>query len=77
MFALPVTRSSGVEGVPEGARQALPQSRPDRLGIGDSVYYRDLRAGDLCERFERLLLITGTTIRDEVATYRGEGKSFL
>lgn len=77
MFALPVTRSSGVEGVPEGARQALPQSRPDRLGIGDSVYYRDLRAGDLCERFDRLLLITGTTIRDEVATYRGEGKSFL
>ena len=77
MFALPVTRSSGVEAVPEGARQALPQSRPDRLGIGDRVYYRDLRAGDLCERFDRLLLITGTTIRDEVPTYRGEGKSFL
>ena len=77
MFALPVTRSSGVEGVPDAARQALPQSGPDRLGIGDRVYYRDLRAGDLCERFDRLMLITGTTIRDEVPTYRGEGKSFL
>ena len=77
MFALPVTRTSGVESVPEGARQALPQSRPERLGIGERVYYRDLRAGDLCERFGHLLLITGTTIRDEVPTYRGEGKSFL
>ncbi len=77
MFALPVTRSSGVEDVPEGARQALPLSRPGRLGIGDRVYYRDLRAGDLCERFDRLMLITGTTIRDEVPTYRGEGKSFI
>jgi len=77
MFALPVTRSSGIEDVPERARQALSQSRPDRLAIGDRVYYRDLSAGDLCERFDRILLITGTTIRDEVPTYRGEGKSFL
>lgn len=77
MFALPVTRSSGVDEVPEGARQALPQPRPDRLAIGDRVYYRDLQAGDLCERFDRLMLVTGTTIRDEVPTYRGEGKSFL
>lgn len=77
MFALPVTRSSGVDEVLEGARQALPQSRPDRLAIGDRVYYRDLQAGDLCERFDRLMLVTGTTIRDEVPTYRGEGKSFL
>jgi D-serine deaminase-like pyridoxal phosphate-dependent protein len=73
MFTLPVTRSSGIEMAPEGAERALP---PTRLRIGDRVYFRDLRAGELCERFDRLFLVTGTTIRDEVATYRGEGKSF-
>ena len=45
--------------------------------IGDRVYFRDLEAGELCERFDRLFLVTGTTIRDEVTTYRGEGKSFI
>ncbi len=36
-----------------------------------------MKAGELCERFDRLYLITGDTIRDEVPTYRGEGKTFL
>jgi D-serine deaminase-like pyridoxal phosphate-dependent protein len=77
MFALPVTRSSGIGTDVEGAERALPQTRPDRLRIGDRVYLRDLRAGELCERFDRLYLVTGTTIRDEVPTYRGEGKAFI
>jgi D-serine deaminase-like pyridoxal phosphate-dependent protein len=77
MFALPVTRSSGVGADVHGAERALPQTRADRLQIGDRVYFRDLRAGDLCERFDRLFLVTGTTIRDEVPTYRGEGKAFI
>jgi D-serine deaminase-like pyridoxal phosphate-dependent protein len=49
----------------------------DRLRVGDRVYFRHVKAGELCERFNRLYLITGMTIRDEVPTYRGEGKSFL
>jgi D-serine deaminase-like pyridoxal phosphate-dependent protein len=77
MFALPVTRSTGIAVEAPGAEQALPQGRSDQLRIGDRVYFRDLRAGDLCERFERVFLVTGTTIRDEVPTYRGEGKSFI
>ena len=75
MFAMPVTRARADAAVP-GARRALPSGRPDRLEIGDTVYFRDLRAGELCERTDRLFLVTGTTIRDEVPTYRGEGKSF-
>jgi D-serine deaminase-like pyridoxal phosphate-dependent protein len=47
------------------------------LDVGDRVYFRHVKAGELCERFNRLHLITGTTIRDEVPTYRGEGRSFL
>jgi D-serine deaminase-like pyridoxal phosphate-dependent protein len=48
-----------------------------RLAIGDRVYFRHVKAGELCERFDRLYLVTGTTIRDQVPTYRGEGKTFL
>jgi D-serine deaminase-like pyridoxal phosphate-dependent protein len=77
MFTLPVTRSSRIDLAAEGAERALPPTRPDRLSIGDRVYFRDIRAGEVCERFDRLFLVTGTTIRDEVPTYRGEGKSFI
>jgi D-serine deaminase-like pyridoxal phosphate-dependent protein len=77
MFALPVTRAPGIPPVGVGdARRVLPQAKSDRLGLGDRVYFRPLRAGELCERFDRLLLVTGTTIRDEVPTYRGEGRAF-
>jgi D-serine deaminase-like pyridoxal phosphate-dependent protein len=77
MFAVPVTRASGVSDIDAaGARRALPRGRANRLRIGDRVYFRDLRAGELCERFDRLYLVTGATIRDEIPTYRGEGKTF-
>jgi D-serine deaminase-like pyridoxal phosphate-dependent protein len=52
-------------------------SAADHLRIGDRVYLRHVKAGELCERFNKLYLVTGMTIRDEVPTYRGEGKSFL
>ena len=47
-----------------------------RPPIGDRVYFRDLRAGELCERFDRLYLVTGAAIRDEIPTQRGEGQTF-
>jgi D-serine deaminase-like pyridoxal phosphate-dependent protein len=49
----------------------------DRLSIGDRVYFRHVKAGELCERFNTLYLVTGSTIRNEVPTYRGEGRAFL
>jgi D-serine deaminase-like pyridoxal phosphate-dependent protein len=49
----------------------------DRLGIGDHVYFRHAKAGELCERFSGLYLVSGETVADEVPTYRGEGKCFL
>jgi D-serine deaminase-like pyridoxal phosphate-dependent protein len=47
------------------------------LRIGDRVYFRHAKAGELCERFDRLHLIEGDLIVDEVPTYRGEGQCFL
>ena len=49
----------------------------DALEIGDRVYMRHAKAGELCERFASLHLLEGTEIVDEVATYRGEGRCFL
>jgi len=49
----------------------------DHLRIGDRVYFRHTKAGELCERFASLFLVVGDRIVDEVPTYRGEGKCFL
>jgi D-serine deaminase-like pyridoxal phosphate-dependent protein len=47
------------------------------LDIGDRVYLRHAKAGELCERFQTLHLVSGDAIVDEVPTYRGEGRCFL
>jgi D-serine deaminase-like pyridoxal phosphate-dependent protein len=47
------------------------------LEVGDRVYFRHAKAGELCERFNTLYLVEGDAIVDEVPTYRGEGHAFL
>ncbi len=47
------------------------------LQVGDRVYMRHAKAGELCERFDALHLVEGDEIVDVVPTYRGEGKTFL
>ena len=49
----------------------------DGLRIGDRVWLRHTKAGELCERFGELHLIDGDVITATVPTYRGEGKAFL
>ena len=48
-----------------------------RLQVGDKVYFRHTKAGELCERFDCLHLVRGARIVDTVPTYRGEGRTFL
>jgi D-serine deaminase-like pyridoxal phosphate-dependent protein len=48
-----------------------------KLQIGDRVYMRHAKAGELCERFNSLYLVEGGKVVDEVPTYRGEGQAFL
>lgn len=48
-----------------------------KLDIGDPVFFRHAKAGELCERFTVLYAIAGNAIVDEYATYRGEGECFL
>jgi D-serine deaminase-like pyridoxal phosphate-dependent protein len=47
------------------------------LQVGDRVYMRHAKAGELCERFDTLHLVEGGEIVDAVPTYRGEGQTFL
>ena len=47
------------------------------LSVGDVVFFRHAKAGELCERFDRLYLVSGDEVVDELPTYRGEGQTFL
>jgi D-serine deaminase-like pyridoxal phosphate-dependent protein len=48
----------------------------DTLKIGDTVWFRHAKAGELCERFNELHLVDGDAVVATVPTYRGEGKAF-
>jgi D-serine deaminase-like pyridoxal phosphate-dependent protein len=48
-----------------------------KLRVGDRVYMRHAKAGELCERFDSLYLIEGDSVVEQVPTYRGEGLTFL
>lgn len=48
-----------------------------RLELGDPVFMRHAKAGEVCERFTHLILIKQGAIVDEVPTYRGDGQCFL
>ncbi|MFW6639280.1 amino acid deaminase/aldolase [Nocardiopsis algeriensis] len=51
----------------------------DGLAVGDRVWMRHAKAGELCERFTTLHLIDSDTgeYAGAVPTYRGEGRAFL
>ncbi|MFD7108211.1 amino acid deaminase/aldolase [Streptomyces celluloflavus] len=49
----------------------------DGLLIGDRVWFRHAKAGELCERFAALHLVEGDRVVATVPTYRGEGRTFL
>lgn len=54
----------------------LPRDCPP-LELGDPVIFQHAKAGELCERFDQLLLLQNGKIIARVPTYRGESKTFL
>ncbi|HET9449634.1 MAG TPA: alanine racemase, partial [Aggregicoccus sp.] len=50
---------------------------PEPLALGSPVLFRHAKAGELCEHFATLLLVSQGRVVDEVPTYRGEGQCFL
>lgn len=69
-------RLSPLEGTGE-VQTPLFYSGADSLALGDPVLFRHAKAGELCERFNTLLLVSNGKVVDEVTTYRGEGQCFL
>ncbi len=47
------------------------------LRIGDRVFFRHVKAGELSEHLDEFLLVEDGRILDRIPTYRGEGKAFL
>jgi D-serine deaminase-like pyridoxal phosphate-dependent protein len=72
----PGLRLTALEGAGE-VQTPLAGRGARSLRPGDRVYLRHAKAGELCERFNTLLLVEGDRVVDEVPTYRGEGHSFL
>src|SRR3954468_25017079 len=67
----------------EGAGEVqtpLRGAAADGLQVGDRVWFRHAKAGELCEHVNELQLIAGSgnaaAVTDVVPTYRGEGKAF-
>ena len=72
----PGLRLDGQEGAGE-VQTPLRGPGARELRVGDRVWMRHAKAGELCERFNELHLIGGGSVVDTVPTYRGEGECFL
>ena len=78
---LPVpTYPPGLRMVPtEGAGEVqTPLRGPGtaELAIGDRVWFRHAKAGEICEHVDVLHALAGDTLIDQLRTYRGEGHAF-
>jgi D-serine deaminase-like pyridoxal phosphate-dependent protein len=69
-------RLDGLEGAGE-VQTPLRGAAADRLAVGDRVWFRHAKAGELCEHVDVLHIIDGDVVAGSAATYRGEGKAFL
>jgi D-serine deaminase-like pyridoxal phosphate-dependent protein len=64
----------------EGAGEVqTPVTGPgaDGLRVGDRIWLRHAKAGEVCEHVDTLYLVSGDQVVGETPTYRGEGKAFL
>jgi D-serine deaminase-like pyridoxal phosphate-dependent protein len=48
----------------------------DKLDVGDRVWFRHAKAGEVMERFDAVHLVRGAVVEQTVPTYRGEGRTF-
>ncbi|MGO1316101.1 MAG: alanine racemase [Cellulomonadaceae bacterium] len=68
-------RLTGAEGAGE-VQTPLRMGRGTRLEVGDRVWLRHAKAGELMERFTEVHLVRGERVVATVPTYRGEGRAF-
>ncbi|MFJ5540746.1 amino acid deaminase/aldolase [Micromonospora chalcea] len=66
----------GTEGAGE-VQTPLTGDAADGLRVGDRVWFRHAKAGEMCEHVNEVHLIDGDSVVATVPTYRGEGHAFL
>ncbi|MCM0677340.1 amino acid deaminase/aldolase [Micromonospora phytophila] len=66
----------GTEGAGE-VQTPLAGTAAGTLRVGDRVWFRHAKAGELAEHVNELHLVEGDTVVATVPTYRGEGRAFL
>jgi D-serine deaminase-like pyridoxal phosphate-dependent protein len=49
----------------------------DELRVGDRVWFRHAKAGELCEHVDALQVVDAEARAEAALTYRGEGRAFL
>jgi D-serine deaminase-like pyridoxal phosphate-dependent protein len=54
-----------------------PLTGAGALEVGDRVWLRHTKAGELAEHLNEVAVVEGDRIVDTLPTYRGEGKSWL
>jgi D-serine deaminase-like pyridoxal phosphate-dependent protein len=67
----------GLEGAGEVQTPLVLAKNSPSIELGDPIFLQHAKAGELCERFNELILIQDSRIVDRVKTYRGEGFAFL
>lgn len=80
----PVAMSSAVRGVVQGGLKLLRNEGAGEVqtpvvadaAIGDRIWFRHAKAGEICERFDTLHIVEVDGSVTPVPTYRGEGKAF-
>jgi len=70
--ALALLRTEGAGEVQTPVRGASA----DRVALGDTVWFRGAKAGELLERFDTVHVVEGDAVVATWPTYRGEGRNF-
>lgn len=68
---------TSLEGVGEVQTPLLTKHCVEPLELGDPIFFRHAKAGELCEHFNEMVLIRNNELVGQWKTYRGEGGCFL
>ena len=75
VLATPGLDLLGTEGAGE-VQTPVRGTSAEGLQVGDRVWLRHAKAGELCERFDTVHVVDDGAVVEAWPTYRGEGKSF-
>lgn len=66
-----------MEGAGEVQTPLVMSGHAPEINLCDPVFFQHAKAGELCERFNKLYLVKNKQVIKSVPTYRGEGNAFL